>query len=233
LDFGKPESSKTINDWVFGNTAGKMPNAVPEQIPPGTVSYIINTAYFNGVWKYSFDAKKTETRDFYRQDGTKSPVQSMGMERKNFLYLDNELFQAVKLPYGPDQKYSMVVILPKDLGVNSLLGKFDTSSWQSWLNGFEEKNGILYLPKFKLEYGRSVTDALKSAGLVLPFDYIKADFSKLSTDGNSGFYLNNVVHKTYMDVNGEGTEAASSTAIDVVTTNKEAPISLGKKQPES
>lgn len=222
LDFSSPQASETINDWVFGNTAGKISNAVPAQISPETASYIINTAYFDGVWKYKFESDKIETRDFYRQNNTKTPVPSMKMERKNFLYLDNELFQAVKLPYGTNQKYSMVVLLPKELGVNTLLGKFDILAWQTWMTSFKEKDGTLYLPKFKLEYGGKMSPILKSMGLVLPFDAEKADFSKLSADGISkNFYVSDVIHRTYIDVNEEGTEAAAVTVIDVGITSVE------------
>lgn len=225
LDFSNPQASKTINDWVFGNTAGKISNAVPEQISPETASYIINTAYFNGVWKYKFESDKIETRDFYKQNSTKTPVSSMKMERKDFLYFENELFQAVKLPYGTDQKYSMVVLLPKELGVNTLLGKFDILNWQSWIESFKEKDGTLYLPKFKLEYDGKMTPILKSMGLTLPFDAEKADFSKLSADGLSKiFYVSDVIHKTYIDVSEEGTEAAAVTVIDVsITTSLPTP----------
>lgn len=220
LDFNTPEASKTMNDWVFGNTAGKISNVVPENISPETVSYIINTAYFNGVWKYRFEGDKIESRDFYRQDGTKNPTPSMKMERKDFLYLENDTFQAVKLSYGPDQKFSMVLLLPKSLGVDDLLGKFDMLNWQSWLNGFEEKDGTLYLPRFKVEYGKTMVDTLKSIGLVLPFDTEKADFSLLSADGVSkNFHISNVVHKTYIDVNEEGTEAAAVTVVDMAVTS--------------
>ena len=215
LDFSSPQASKTINDWVFGNTTGKIVGVVPEQIDPETASIIINTAYFNGVWKYKFEATKIENRDFYKQNGTKTPVLGMKMERNNFQYFENELFQAVKLPYGADQKYSMVVLLPKELGVTTLLGKFDILTWQAWMNSFKEKDGTLYLPKFKLEYSGKMKPILKSMGLVLPFDAEKADFSKLSADGSSkDFYVSDVIHKTYIDVNEEGTEATAVTVID-------------------
>ncbi len=220
LDFTEPEASKTINDWVFGNTAGKIASVVPEQIDTAVASYIINTAYFNGVWKYKFDPEKIAERDFYKQDGSKSPTQSMEMNRKDFLYVENDAFQAVKLPYGADQKFSMVVLLPKDLGVNNLLGKFDIINWQNWLEGFKEKEGTLYLPKFKLDYGGSMVSPLKEIGMVLPFDAEKADFSKLSADGMSkDFYVSNVIHKTYIDVNEEGTEATAVTVIEVGITS--------------
>ena len=222
LDFSDPQAPKTINDWVSSNTAGKISNAVPEQIDPETASYIINTAYFNGVWKYKFESDKIATRDFYKQDGTKVPVQSMKMERNNFLYLENELFQGVKLPYGTDGKYSMLVLLPKGSGVNTLLGKFDILTWQSWIYSFKERDGTLYLPKFKLEYDGKMKPLLKSMGLVLPFDEGSADFSKLSADGLSkSFYISDVIHKTYIDVNENGTEAAAVTAIVVTPTSTE------------
>jgi serine protease inhibitor len=220
LDFSGAQASKTINDWVFGNTAGKISNAVPEQLNPQIASYIINTAYFNGVWKYKFESDKIETRDFYKQDGTKKPTPSMKMERNNFLYFENELFQAVKLPYGTDQKYSMVVLLPKDLGINTLLGKFDSPNWQNWAGSFKERDGTLYLPKFKLEYDGKMTPILKSIGLVLPFDKDKADFSKLSANGLAkDFYVGDVLHRTYIDVTEEGTEAAAVTVIEVDKTS--------------
>ncbi|MBU2025989.1 hypothetical protein KJ912_04635, partial [Patescibacteria group bacterium] len=143
LDFTQPEASKTINDWISNRTAGKIPNALPGQIDAATIAYLINTAYFNGVWQYQFDPQQISMRDFYKQDGSRSPTQSMRMTRSNFLYLENEDLQAVKLPYGSEQKYSMVLLLPKSLGVNNLLQMLTATNWESRLSGFTEKEGTL------------------------------------------------------------------------------------------
>lgn len=216
LDFNKSSASKTINDWVFGNTGGKISGVVPDQINSSVVSYIINAAYFDAIWKYKFDAEKITKRDFYRQDGSKNPVETMEMSRKDFLYFEDNFLQAIKLPYGANQKYSMIVLLPKELGVNNLLGKFDILTWQGWLKNFEEREGTLYLPKFKLEYGGSMVEPLKGMGLVLPFDAENADFSRLSSNGDDrGYYVSDVVHKTYINVGEEGTQAAATTSVEV------------------
>jgi|GEM_PF-1641871 serpin B len=218
LDFADPQAVTTINNWVSGNTGGKVPAAVSGPLAPKTASYIVNTAYFTGVWRYAFDSSKTATRDFYNQDGTTTPMAGMKMENVNLLYFENDLFQAVKLPYGKEQLYSMVVLLPKESGIVPLLSKFDMLSWQGWLASLEPRVGTLYLPKFKAEYAGSMARPLKSMGLTLPFAPGAADFASLSADGQTkSFFLDTLLHTTYIAVTEEGTEAAVWAAEETAT----------------
>jgi serpin B len=136
----------------------------------------------------------------------------MKAEDQHFLYFENDLFQAVKLPFGTDQKYSMLVLLPKNLDINDLMGKFDIINWQNWIDSHKARGGTLYLPEFEIGYGESMSDTLKIIGMVLPSDALNADFSGLSEDGISKlFYIDNVIHKTYVNVDNEGLENPPAT----------------------
>lgn len=207
IDFNQPESSQTINNWVYGNTAGKISNMITGPIDTRTTSYVVDTAYFNSIWKYKFDPEKTQEREFNNQNGNKPKIKFMTMEmgQKEYNYFENDLFQALDLPFGANGKYSMVILLPKNITVDELLGKFDTVNWDNWLSQFKNRRGLVYLPKLRIAYENSLNEPLKAIGLVSPFDPEKADFTKVTADGkNNGFFINNLLHKTLIEVTEEG-----------------------------
>jgi len=238
VNFSEPTAPKVINDWISANTDGKIKGVVPSQLNSKTAAYIVNAVYFNGIWKNGFNPDATEPRDFTKQTGEKVKVPTMQMKREDFLYAENALFQIIKLPYGTDTKYSMVILLPKDQGINNLLGKLSTDNWHGWLSLLAVKSGTIYLPKFSMEYTSTVTDALKEMGLNLPFDPQTADFSGLFTNSTGKrLYINDILHKTYIDVNENGTEAAAATTVGVVATAintdqpKELPFTMTVDKP--
>lgn len=213
LDFSDPEASKIINKWVEDNTNGKIKGIVEPPINPETVMFLINAIYFKGTWTYEFDKKLTRDDKFNLPDGSQSPCRMMSQE-SDFQYFENEDFQAVDLPYG-DGKYSMTIFLPRQsIDINDLISEFNNTNWSQWLNSFQENYVLLQLPKFKLEYEITLNDVLKALGMKIAFDPFAADFSNMYK-GPNNLYISNVKHKTYVDVNEEGTEAAAVTSVEI------------------
>ena len=132
-------------------------------------------------------------------------------------YFSNDKFQAVDLPYGSG-KFRMSVLLPKyGSDINELILELNSQNWKSWTDQFEKKNGSIFLPKFKLEYKIELNDILKAMGMAVAFNPAQADFTNINKNG--GLYISKVLHKTFIDVYEEGTEAAAVTVVEVTLTS--------------
>jgi serpin B len=139
-----------------------------------------------------------------------------------------ESFSAVELPYK-NGKFSMYLFLPGEgITVNQLAEGLNGSAWDNWLEGFSEnKEFTVYMPRFRFSYERSLSEALKSMGLGIAFSEL-ADFSGIS---EVDVLISDVIHKTYIDVNEEGTEAAAVTAVTISLTSMGPPSVLRIDRP--
>ncbi|MCP5062783.1 MAG: serpin family protein, partial [Ignavibacteriae bacterium] len=215
LNFNDPNSVKIINNWVSANTNGKI-KSILNEIPSDAIMYLINAIYFKGTWKYEFDKDNTLDNFFKLSNGNEVPCKMM-IQENDFEYYSGRDFQAIDLPYG-DGHFSMTVILPNEnKTVDEIIKNLDKESWDSWINNFNELKGTLQLPKFKLENEYSLNDVLKALGMEIAFNSGAADFTNLYEPG--GVFISNVKHKTYVDVNEEGTEAAAVTSVEISYTS--------------
>ena len=212
LDFSHPDAADRINAWVNNKTAGKIPQIV-DQINPNDILFLINAIYFKGNWTTPFDPSNTIDRPFHLADGSVKSHPFMSQHGR-YSYLETDQFQAVQLPYGK-KRWQMLLFLPKP---NSDLTRFVQSltaeNWQTWMQSFMASPGTIQLPRFRLEYGLSLIDALKALGMSIAFDPNHADFAAM-TDRPA--YISEVQHKTFMEVNEAGTEAAAATSVTVTT----------------
>jgi serine protease inhibitor len=213
IDINDSQSPKMINDWVEKATNDKIKELVGSPLDSDLVAMILNAIYFKGNWTHEFDKKQTEKRTFYLEDGTTKEVPLMVLNNK-LDYLETENFQAVSLPYG-DEEMSMKVFLPKE---NSSLDNFEKKltidNWKKWNSEFQEKEGTVILPKFKLEYEILLNDTLKKLGMTTAFDK-GANFSKMIEE-KKPLRISKVKQKTFIEVNEEGTEAAGATSVEIV-----------------
>ncbi len=205
------ESVKEINNWVKKATIENINEIIKAPLDPNLVSLLLNAIYFKGNWKYEFDTNRTIEDTFYGQTKTAS---FMRLE-ESLSYLENDLFQAVTLPYG-DGTLSMKVFLPKEnRSLKELENELTNENWQKWNSQFTKKEGTLLLPKFKLQYEIELNDSLKALGMPSAFGS-DADFSNMIQE-NDPLWISKVKQKTYIDVNEKGTEAAAVTSIEMVT----------------
>jgi serpin B len=129
-----------------------------------------------------------------------------------FSYMQNEILQAVELPYiGND--LGMVILLPRGFdGLASLEQMLKPRSLSIWLTRLQQMPEVeVYLPKFKTIDGFGLKETLATLGMSDGFDSYGANFSGIA---KSGIYLSSVIHEAYVDVNEEGTEAAAATAVE-------------------
>ena len=217
IDFRQAEAVNAINDWVKENTHEKIDKII-NSIDPDVVMYLINAIYFNCAWETEFDPDDTRPADFYQEDGSLFGKVDMMHLKADLNMAGDDLYSAVELPYK-NGKFSMFLFLPaEESSLNELTADLDGATWKSWLDGFSEyKDVILNMPKFEFEYGRSLASDLRKLGLDIAFTD-QADFSGISP---VGLLISDVIHKTYIKVNEEGTEAAAVTGVEI------SPTSLG------
>lgn len=217
LDFTNAEATRTINNWVKENTRGKIDQVV-DQLKPDDVLFLINAIYFKGNWTKKFDQNQTAERPFYLSNGTQKQHPMMSQSGK-YRYYENETFQAVSLPYGKG-RLSLYVFLPRE---NNSLDAFQqqlaVENWQQWMNQFRMRNGSIQLPRFKFDYDIQLNNALKVLGMESAFSD-GADFSNMTS---ASVAINEVKHKTFVEVNEEGTEAAAVTSVGVALTSAKMP----------
>lgn len=234
-------ASAKINSWVSKNTNGKIDKIVePSMFHPLTRAVLANAIYFKGKWVDQFDKDDTRDEDFTLESGQtiKVPMMRLRDNDLDFNYVETDGVQILELPYQGD-KVSMLLLLPRTTepldmdyyrandpeisegqfepttlaDLEAMLSPEKLSEWRSKLNS---QTVFIHLPKYKFETSYSLVDYLKDLGVELAFmDDGSADFSLM--DGTRMLYIEKVLHKAYIDVNEEGTEAAAATVVMIAT----------------
>ena len=214
LDFNDPGAAGTINSWVSDKTNGKISSVLQPPIDPSTMMYLINALYFNGMWKYSFDAANSNLYPFQLSNGL-TESDSMMVLRDTLNYYSDTSLQVVELPYG-DGDYSMLVLLPAaNLSLTNAAAEFNQNEMDNITKNLTPRDVQLTLPKFKVKYETDLVKTLSQMGMGSAFS-MNADFTRINPQG--GLSITGVLHKTYVDVNEKGTEAAAVTVVTVGTT---------------
>ena len=216
LDFGDPSAPATINSWVAEKTKGKIARIV-DNIDPQSILFLINAIYFNGKWTAEFDKAKTND-DVFTTAGGQQKRHPMMHQSGKYRYYERSDFQAVSLPYGAG-RVSMYIFLPaKGASLVEFQKNLTAANWETWMKGFVETKGEIAVPRFKVEYEIGLNDALKALGMGIAFDPDRANFTGIGqTSGN--IFISRVKHKTFAEVNEEGTEAAAATSVEMSVTS--------------
>lgn len=207
-----------VNSWAEKETN----NLIKEVIPPGSVDastrlIFANALYFKGAWSERFDASETKDYDFQLIDGSSVKVPFMTSKKKQAVGTYDD-FKVLGLPYkrGDDKRqFSMYFFLPdaKD-GLPALVEKVSSES------GFIDRHlpyqpvelGEFRIPKFKFSFGFEASEVLKGLGLELPFTGQGGLTEMVDSPSGQNLYVSDIFHKSFIEVNEEGTEAASATA---------------------
>jgi serpin B len=230
LDFADPTATNTINAWVNEQTRGKIREIVAPPIDPLTIMFLINAIYFKGDWTRQFDRDRTHDAAFQLADGGETTVQMMthdGEVPLQIVFDADALVTVADLSYG-GQAYSMTIVMPWEVsGIEGLVEGLDQSRWSGWIAALDSTAMLVSLPKFTLEYEMTLKDVLKALGMEEAFTE-NADFTNLYR-GLGRAFISDVKHKTFVDVNEEGTEAAAVTSVEVGVTS--APPSIYVDRP--
>jgi hypothetical protein len=190
-------------------TKGKI-DSILDQVRPNDVMYLINAIYFKASWLFQFREVDTEDGTFHNADGSEVQVPMMRQGWAKYDYLDGDGFAALRLPYMGDA--SMYIFLPdRDSSLPQFLDQLDGAVWNEWIQDFREGGGEIVLPRFELEYDKTMNDVLSALGMEIAFGG-GADFSDM---GPSAAFISRVVHKAVVEVHEKGTEAAAATMVAI------------------
>ena len=221
LDFkADPDAAKDkINEWVKQKTNGKIPTLL-DQVARDTQMVLANAVYFKAAWTTPFDPKLTSDRQFTFPGGKRAMHPTM-QRSGSMSYMETSTYQAVSLEYGENGRFAMDMYLPKSgTDLDTVVKSLDAQTLVGNAKKFQHSPGTLYLPKMKISWSMPLNDALKSLGMKLAFDPKQANFSKMFAPVNGkqeSYSVDIIQHKTFMEVNEEGTEAAAVTGIGIVT----------------
>jgi serine protease inhibitor len=219
LDFNNPASPDIINAWVAEMTKNRIDRIV-DRIDQDHIMFLINAIYFKGIWTTEFVKDNTRERAFYLIGGQSRDVMTMETEG-GFSYAERDGYKVAELPYGQGN-YSMLVFLPdEETGIDAMAEKLNSGEWDR-LPGLLENKLNIRLPRFSLEYETILNPALHNLGMTDAFSRY-ANFTRINPEG--GLYISRVRHKSFVEVNEEGTEAAAVTSVEirVVSHNPDEP----------
>jgi len=219
LDFasGPEEARVAINEWVSEQTEGRIEELIPPNVITGLTRLVLtNAIYFNAAWARPFNEDLTKDGPFHLLDGGEVTVPMM-RQTEFFGYAEGAGYQAVELPYD-GQELSMVILLPEAGGFASFEESLDAEQVDRIVKNLQQQQVALTMPRFEVESAFSLKDALAALGMPDAFS-MAADLSGM--DGTQDLFIQDVVHKAFVTVDEEGTEAAAATA--VVVALKSAP----------
>lgn len=231
-----PEDAReTINDWVEEHTEGKIEDLIPQDIiDEFTRMVLVNAIYFNAEWQYQFDEDSTKMGPFYLLDGMSIDVPMMNITEE-FIYTDGDGYQAMSLPYWGDA--SMLAIVPDRGRFREFEQSLDAEFLSRIVENLTLHEVILKMPKFEFESEFQLAKTLGAMGMPNAVDghplASTADFSGMDgfaciAGDRACLYINEVIHKAFVSVNEEGTEAAAATAVVMAV-----PMSLPPQRPRA
>ncbi|NTW38030.1 MAG: serpin family protein [Syntrophobacteraceae bacterium] len=212
------QARQTINQWVERETEQKIKDLIPSGIlNPLTRLVLTNGIYFKGDWASQFKKSATHDAPFYGSRGSSINVPMMTQQHR-FRYGERDDLQILELPYA-GKELSLVVLLPRRVdGLPELERALTPEGLADRTGHLQEREVVVFLPKFKLTSLFRVDAALKVLGMEDAFSPERADFAGM--DGKPHWlYIGAVLHKAFVDVNEEGTEAAAATGVVVGITS--------------
>ena len=221
---------QTINAWVEKETNGKIKDLIGKSVLDRMTRLVLtNAIYFKGNWARQFEKDRTKDGPFTLLSGGKVDVPMMN-QTAEFNYMEAEDLQGLELPYVDDE-LSMIILLPREVdGLGELEKTLTAERLSQWLAGLHKRKVIVSVPKFRMTSKFGLADVLKSMGMTDAFCGV-ADFSGMN--GKRDLFISAVIHKAYVDVNEEGTEAAAATGVVMRLTSArpEEPVVFNADHP--
>ncbi|MCE9532052.1 MAG: serpin family protein [Planctomycetes bacterium] len=213
VNFAASEAARQIiNNWVEKETREKIKDLIPKDVlKPTTRLVLTNAIYFKGDWLAKFDKKETADKKFLLS-ADKSVEVPMMHRKGSYGYFENDEVQILEMPYK-GKELSMLVLLPRKAnGIGDLEKNLTFAKFAELTKFVPMRNEVdVTLPKFKIELDLPLTKVLQEMGMKTAFIYPVADFSGM--DGSRELFISAVLHKAFVEVNEEGTEAAAATAV--------------------
>jgi len=207
---------QAINDWVSDETRKKIQDLIPEgAVDAMTRLVLANAIYFKAGWLHPFDSNLTAPAPFHRLDGSSEDVPMM-QQSESYGYALGDGYKALELPYLSGNM-SMLILLPDEGRFETVEDALGPELIEDTLAGLNHGPVNLSLPKFTYESAFRLNETLKTLGMTDAFDPDRADFSGM--DGNRDLFIGSVLHKAFVAVDEDGTEAAAATAVIMKLTS--------------
>ena len=215
LDFNKPDAAATINDWVKKTTNGKIEKMVGDSINPNTVMFLLNSIYFQGNWQQPFDPDKTYSTDFYIDNTATGKIAMMNYKSDTLYYKGND-YKIISLPYGEGEVVMDLILPGEGNSIGDFIEKFALDDYKKAVEGLTKKTDVIVsIPKFKAEYEKTLNEVLYGLGMK---DIFGANCNLSGINGTGDLFVSEVRHKTFIDINEEGTQAAGVTSVEITLT---------------
>uniref|UniRef100_A0A8C3SV93 Serpin domain-containing protein n=1 Tax=Chelydra serpentina TaxID=8475 RepID=A0A8C3SV93_CHESE len=227
------ETREQINLWVETFTNGKIKDLfAPGTLSADTMLVLVNAVYFKGQWAVEFKKENSKERPFQINETTSKTVQMMyHMGEYKIATIEEHPCQVLELPYK-NGDLSMYILLPKDYtGLTQLEKELTFEKLTTWISPghLKEDEVEVYLPRFKIETSAKLNQYLEALGITDVFHQGVSDLSGMTKTG--GLFVSHVVHKAYIEVNEEGTEATAATGGGVTTTSARIPVKFVADHP--
>jgi serpin B len=215
VDFAQEteKAREQINTWVLEQTEGKIKDLIPPRVLTNLTRLVLtNAIYFKGNWSKPFSRSATHD-DLFHVTSDKTTQVPLMSRQDDLRYWAGEGVKVLEIPYGKGD-LTAVVLLPDEIdGLPALEANTTVENLGRWLAGLRDRKVQVFLPRFRLSSQFSLRDLLTAMGMKRAFSPDEADFSGMST--HEQLYLSAVIHKAFVDVNEEGTEAAAATGVAV------------------
>ena len=216
-DVFRDNTCEEINRWVSEHTKGMIPEIV-DQVPEDALLYLVNALAFDAHWQSPFASCATMEGTFTQEDGTEETADFMHGDE--YAYLEGETVTGFVKDYQ-EGGYAFAALLPKEgVTVAEALDSLSGESLVSLLENVSGEEVIIALPKFTTDYAAGLEEILPALGMTDAFDPALADFTAMGSAADEGpkLYISRVLHKTHLEVDEDGTKAASATAVEVEET---------------
>jgi serpin B len=207
LEFRKPGAADIINHWVKQKTKDKIQEIVSQQQVEASKAILTNAVYFKGGWLDKFSKEATHDGPFHLAGGGVKQVPLMHQTGLRHAYFSGDGFEAASLQYGHSGVRLYAILPAPGRSPEQALAAI---SVEQLTRGYNPAELELKLPRFTLDYSASLKSELSRMGMSIAFKYPGAEFAPL---GSPLFYLGEVLHKTRLEIDEEGTVAAAVTAI--------------------
>ena len=207
------ESVEQVNEWCSEHTNGKIKKIIDE-LDPSTIMILLNAVYFKGKWVYPFMKESNLNLPFYNLGKKKIFVETM-VQVEHFRFFENSQIKVIELPFTKDFMSAIIILPSKNIDINKYIkNKLNKNSYlNDIISKLDYAKVHLELPKFELDFSENLNDVMSKLGMKKIFNSAESDLSKLYNNGN--YFVSKIIHKTYLKVNEEGTEAAAVTLVAV------------------
>ena len=218
------ESVDQVNQWCNEKTHNKIPKIL-DSLTPNDLMVLINAIYFKGKWVKSFDKSNTRKNNFLNFN--KTPIEVFFMNATDdYMYFENKEVQALSINYKNDNLEALILLPKHQIDINNYISNLTSQKYQIIISKLSKNKVILSMPKFVINFGDELTHYFNSLGMIEAFTD-QANFSTISKSNK--LKISKIVHKTFIEVDEEGSEAAAATA---VVKTKKACVVRPKKEIE-